>query len=126
MDLEQSRRIYQLLDAIVRADGVVTPAEQAFLRATVKRLRLPEDVTPESLRDVGSATTTLKSLDPETRTRVLALLVEAAIADGSIQPEEHAILLAAAAALGVEATALEERIARRMSGAPSNPGRSSA
>jgi hypothetical protein len=44
----------------------------------------------------------------------MALLVEAAIVDGSVAPEERALLLASAASLGIEACALEERIARRL------------
>ncbi len=100
---------------MIRADSVVTPEEAEFLRATVAKLRLPESDTPASLRDVGSATNTLRGLDADAQTRVLALLVEAAIVDGHIHPEERALLLAAAATLGIEATALEERIARRMS-----------
>lgn len=113
MELDQRGRVFQLLDAVVRADDVITVEEKEFIRATVARLRLPE-ASPASLRDVGSATTMLRSLDEGSQARVLALLVEAAIVDGTIHPDEHALLLAAAAALGIEATALEERIARRM------------
>jgi hypothetical protein len=36
------------------------------------------------------------------------------VADGVVEPRERALLLSAAAALGIEATALEERIARRL------------
>jgi len=45
---------------------------------------------------------------------VLALLVDAAVADREIHPREHALLLAAAAALGIEAVALEERLNQRL------------
>ena len=114
MDVEQRGRIYQLLEAVIQADTVVTAEELTFLQATVARLRLPAEDTKESLRDVGSATNTLRSLDPDSQKRVLALLVEAAIVDGHIEARERALLLAAAATLGIEATALEERIARRM------------
>ena len=114
MDLDQNKRIYQLLDAVVRADAVVTPEERELMTATLAKLRLSPDTPPESLRDVGSATEALRSLGSDSQARVLALLVEAAIVDGLVDPRERALLLAAAAALGIEATALEERIARRM------------
>jgi hypothetical protein len=44
----------------------------------------------------------------------MALLVDAAVVDGKVAPEEHALLLASAASLGIEACALEERIAQRL------------
>jgi tellurite resistance protein len=45
---------------------------------------------------------------------VMALLVEAAVVDGRVDPRERALLLVAAAALGIDATAVEERITRRL------------
>jgi uncharacterized tellurite resistance protein B-like protein len=114
VDIEQRAKVYQLLETIVAADGVITPEETEFMRRTMAKLRLPEEMAPGSLRDIGSATSTLRGLDQDAQARVLALLVEAAIVDGSVEPREHALLLAAAAALGIEATALEERIARRL------------
>jgi hypothetical protein len=42
------------------------------------------------------------------------LLVEAAVTDGELDPREHALLLAAGATSGIDATFLEERILRRL------------
>jgi len=56
----------------------------------------------------------LRALDPTAQARVLALLVDAAAADHEIHPQEHALLLAAAAALGIDAMALEERLIQRL------------
>ncbi len=106
-------KVYQLLEAVIGADGVITPEEREFMRRAVARFRLPE-AAPQSLRDLGSATTMLRGLGADAQSRVLALLVEAAIVDGEVAPPERALLLSAAAALGIEATALEERIARRL------------
>ena len=61
----------------------------------------------------------LRSLPPDVQAGVLGLLVEAAVVDGQVSPEERAMLLAAAASLGIEAQALEDRIATRLkSGVP--------
>ena len=114
VDLDTRTKICELLEAIVSADGVVKDSEREFMEKAIVRFRLPADVPPTSIRDVGSATATLRALGPDTQTRVLALLVEAAVVDGEVDPHERAMLLAAAAALGIEATALEERIARRL------------
>jgi uncharacterized tellurite resistance protein B-like protein len=116
VDVEQRAKVYQLLEAVVAADGEIGPEEQEFMRRTMAKLRLPADMSPTSLRDIGSATSTLRELDSDAQSRVLALLVEAAIADGQVSANEKVLLLAAAAALGIEATALEERIARRLKG----------
>lgn len=115
VDIEQRAKVCQLIEAVIAADGVVVPEERDFLKRAIARFKLPDlDEGASSIRDPGSATTTLRNLDPDVQTRVMALLVEAAVVDGVVEPTERALLLSAAAALGIEATALEERIARRL------------
>jgi uncharacterized tellurite resistance protein B-like protein len=114
MDDESRAKVSALLDAVVRADGVVRPEERDFVRRAAERWRLPEPEAPLSLRTLGSATETLRALDPAAQIRVLAVLVDAATVDNHMHPQEHALLLAAAAALGIDATALEERILQRL------------
>jgi tellurite resistance protein len=114
VDAEASRQVAQLIENVIAADGVVTPEERDFLRRVMDRLGVSNlEHEPISI-DPGRATTTLRNLPADLQARVMALLVEGAIVDGIVQPEEHAILLASAATLGIEATALEERIARRI------------
>lgn len=114
MDQTTRAKISSLLEAVVTADGVIRPEEREFVRRAATRWKLPEPDAPLSLRDLGSTTQALRSLDPTAQTRVLALLVDAAAADGELDPREHALLLAAAASLGIDATALEERILQRL------------
>lgn len=109
--------VSSLLEAVVAADGVIRPEEREFVRRAADRWRLPEPEEPLSLRNLGSATAALRSLEPSAQARVLALLVDAAASDREVDPREHALLLAAAAALGIEATALEERLAQRLKAA---------
>jgi uncharacterized tellurite resistance protein B-like protein len=99
---------------VVAADGVIKQEERDFVRRAASRYRLPEPDAPLSLRNLGSATEALRTLDSNAQGRVLALLVDAAVADRELDPREHALLLAAAAALGIEATALEERVIQRL------------
>jgi len=120
MDDEMRARVSALLEAIVMADGVLRPEEREFVRRARIRWKLPEPDAPLSLRTLGSATEALRALDPAAQVRVLALLVDAAAIDHHIDPREHALLLAAAAALGIEATALEERLLQRLK-TPSEP-----
>lgn len=107
-------KVSSLLEAVVAADGVIRPEERDFVRRAATRWRLPEPDAPLSLRTLGNATEALRSLDASAQARVLALLVDAAASDHEIEPREHALLLAAAASLGIEATALEERLLQRV------------
>ncbi|NUP11631.1 MAG: TerB family tellurite resistance protein [Polyangiaceae bacterium] len=117
MDSDQRAKISQLLEAVVAADGVIKPEERAFVRRAIERWKLPVPEAPQSLRSLGNATNALRTLEPEAQSRVLALLVDAATVDGEVDPREHALLLAAAAALGIDATALEARIVRQLGAA---------
>jgi uncharacterized tellurite resistance protein B-like protein len=114
MDIELRAKVSALLEAIVTADGVIRPEEREFVRRAAERWKLPEPEEPLSLRNLGAATAVLRTLDSNAQVRVLALLVDAAAIDQHIHPAEHALLLAAGAALGIEATALEERLLQRL------------
>jgi uncharacterized tellurite resistance protein B-like protein len=120
MDDEMRAKVSALLEAVVAADGLIRPEERDFVRRAASRWKLPEPDAPLSLRNLGTATEVLRALDPSAQARVLALLVDAAAADREVHPREHALLLAAAAALGIDATALEERIVQRLK-APAGP-----
>jgi uncharacterized tellurite resistance protein B-like protein len=116
MSPEEQAKVIELIEAVIGADGVVVEEERAFLQRVIDRFRLsPEDrVGGTVASDPGRATLTLRELAPDAQIRVMALLVDAAVADGCVAPEEHALLLASAATLGIDAAALEERIARRL------------
>jgi uncharacterized tellurite resistance protein B-like protein len=116
MDDAMRAKVSALLEAVVAADGVIRPEERDFVRRAAKRWKLPEPDAPLSLRTLGTATETLRALEPAAQARVLALLVDAAASDHELDPREHALLLAAAASLGIEATSLEERLRQRLKG----------
>jgi tellurite resistance protein len=120
MSPEEQAKIIELVEAVIGADGVVTEEENAFLKRVIERFRLsPDDRTGGIVAsDPGRATLTLRALAPDTQIRVMALLVDAAVADGCVSPEERALLLASAATLGIDAAALEERIAMRLKSGP--------
>ena len=120
MNDEMRAKVSALLEAVVTADGVIRPEERDFVRRAANRWNLPDPEAPLSLRTLGSATEALRALDPAAQARVLAVLVDAAVVDHHLDPREHALLLAAAAALGIEATALEERLLQRLK-TPSEP-----
>lgn len=115
MDAEARTKIVGLIEDVIAADGVVTDAEREFLRRVLERFGMSADREERTVASApGTAMATLRGLDPDAQLRVMALLVEAAVVDGCVAPEERAFLLAAAASLGIDAQALEERIARRL------------
>ena len=124
MSPEEQAKIIELVEAVIGADGVIVDEERAFLQRVLERFRISADDRPAGIAPSapGRATLTLRSLPPDTQVRVMALLVDAAVADGCVSPEERAMLLASAAALGIDAAALEERIARRLKSALPGPG----
>jgi len=107
-------KVSALLEAVVTADGVIRPEEREFVRRAAERWKLPDPDAPLSLRNLGTAIEVLRALDENAQARVLALLVDAAAVDGHLDPREHALLLAAAASLGIDAVALEERLSQRL------------
>jgi uncharacterized tellurite resistance protein B-like protein len=119
MEIEEREKVVELIEAVISADGVIDDAEREFLRGIVERFGLPaREARQVSENDFGRTTTMLRNLDPDVQMRVMALLVDAAVVDGVVEPQERAMLLASAATLGIEATALEERIAWRLQGNP--------
>ena len=116
MELEERFKIVGLLEAVVAADGVVSDEEREFLRRVVDRFGITEHDRADRpvMGSPGEAMAALRGLPQDVQTRVMALLVEAAVVDGVVAPEERALLLASAASLGIEACALEERIAQRL------------
>ena len=116
MDAEQQAKIVGLIEDVIAADGIVSDEEREFLRQILSRFGMEDDGRADRIvaSAPGCSVATLRALDPDVQMRVMALLVEAAVVDGCVAPEERAFLLASAASLGIEAQALEERIARRL------------
>jgi uncharacterized tellurite resistance protein B-like protein len=118
VDIEERQRIVDLIEAAITADGVVADEEREFLRRIIERFGLSAEdrANRATTSTTGRTTAMLRSFPPDVQMRVMALLVDAVVVDGRVEPEEHALLLAAAASLGIDAVALEERIALRLKG----------
>lgn len=127
MEIADRRKICQLVAGILVSDEYLADEESSFLQRIYARFDLPaEEAAHVEPIDAGAASAALRQLPDEVRVKVVALLVEAAIADGVVDPRERAYLLVAAAALGIEGHEMEERIARRLArleaqGPMSNP-----
>jgi uncharacterized tellurite resistance protein B-like protein len=117
MTEEERVIICRLIEAVIGADAIITPEERGFLRRVAQRFEISYDLVDEDrapVSDPGRAATWLRGLEPHVRTRVMALLIDSAVVDGEVHPTERALLLVAAAALDIEATAVEQRLAERL------------
>jgi uncharacterized tellurite resistance protein B-like protein len=121
MDVEERTKICKLIEAVIAADGVIAVEEREFLRRVAQRFEIPYEVIAVGpvgdhgpVSDPGRSSALLRQLSTDKQARVMALLVESAVTDGEVHPSEHALLLVAAAALGIDAAAVEERIAKRL------------
>ena len=105
----------RLVAGILLADDHLADDEKTFLDRVYARSGVPVEER-ESIRPipVGEASAALRDLPREVQTQVAALLVEAAVADGVIDARERVYLLVVAAAMGIDAVAMEQRIARRL------------
>jgi uncharacterized membrane protein YebE (DUF533 family) len=128
MDISDRRSICQLVAGILVSDELVTEEEEVFLQRVYVRFGLAaEEARTVQPIEAGAASAALRQLPEQVQAKVVALLVEAAIADGVVDGRERAYLLVAAAALGIEADVMERRIASRLEkleqrGPMSNPG----
>lgn len=120
MNIEERAKICKLIEGVIAADGIIRMEEREFLRRVAQRFEIPfelADVGPASeapMSDPGRAAKVLRELEPDVQARVMALLVESAVSDGEVAPHERALLLVAAAALNIDAAAVEERIHNRL------------
>ncbi|MEM9691440.1 MAG: TerB family tellurite resistance protein [Myxococcota bacterium] len=116
MTEDERRTICRLIAGLLTADDDFADAERHFLQRIYARFKLPAEevahVVP--IADPGEASQALRALPDGVQAKVMALLVEAAIADGKVDARERAFLLVAAASLGIDPTDIEARITRRL------------
>jgi uncharacterized tellurite resistance protein B-like protein len=115
VDVTDRLKICQLVAGVLHADDDYAPAEKHFLARVYARFGLPpeqwDQVQPIPM---GAASAALRELPADAHTKIAALLVEAAIADGVVDARERVYLLVAAAAMGIDPIAMEQRIVKRL------------
>jgi uncharacterized tellurite resistance protein B-like protein len=115
VDAADRLKICQLVAGVLCSDDDYAPVEKNFLARVYHRFGLPpeqwEQVQPIPMAAAAAA---LRELPVEANTKIAALLVEAAIADGVVDPRERVYLLVAAAAMGIDPIVMEQRIAKRL------------
>jgi len=94
-----------LVSKVLVADGMMSDDEHWFLSALMDRLQLsPEErQAVTDLEGWDEAEGIVKALPVDERRDLVAMLVDAASADGKLSPQELAAAKKVAAALGVQA-----------------------
>ena len=117
MNDEEKKKICQLIAGIVITDEDLDPAEEAFVQRMLKRFGIDADqrdvIFP--LVDGDEAAETMRELPPDVQQDAFEFLVEAAVADGKVVPEERDYLGAVAMALGKADAEVEELIVKALS-----------
>ena len=92
-----------LVTKVLVADGVLTDAERAFLEASMRGLGLTDEEQASVLELEGwaAAEPLVADLETDEKHVLLALLVDAASADGRLSPHEFASVKKIARALGL-------------------------
>ncbi len=93
-----------LYTKVLTADGMMTENERAFLEQAMSHLGLSPDDRRKviDLEGWDQAEVTLRSLDRESKERLISELLDAASADGRLSPLEIAQVRAISKDLGIE------------------------
>ncbi len=112
MTPDEKRKVAQLVAGIVVTDDVLDPTEERFVDKMLDELGIPseERAVIFPILDGEEAAEALSRMSPAVQDEVIALLIEAAAADGQIVDEERAYLEAVARAAGMDAAALAARL----------------
>ena len=112
MDQELRTQMCRLIAGLVVADDDLQPAEEAFLDRVLAQFDIPEEERDSifPIVDRSEAAVTIRELPESAQKAALELLIDAAMADGMVAPEERAYLDAVATEMGVSAGDLERQI----------------
>jgi DnaJ-domain-containing protein 1 len=109
MDATTSRSVCRIILGLCFADGELAPAEERFFERLLARFSLSRaEVAP--IADQAEALAELRRLPEPTRHETLALLVDAAAADGVLHPAERILIGAVAEELGIAEEEVDERL----------------
>jgi uncharacterized tellurite resistance protein B-like protein len=119
VDNQLRKDVCRLIAGVLIADYDLDPAEDAFLDRLLGELSLSQAerhaLRPVSGRDEAAAI--MRGLPKDARELAFSLLIDAAIADGSLHEDERAYIHTVAEELGMAAgeadQKLEERLSRR-------------
>lgn len=116
MDAELRRTVCRLVAGLVVTDDDLSPEEDAFVDKLIAGFGVSERDEIFPIVDRTEAAASVRGLPPKVQEEALALLVQAAVADGKVVDEERSYLHTVGEAMGVTAAAIDERIRTALGG----------
>ena len=110
MDTETSQRVCEIIAGLLFADGDFHTEEAKFFSRLLARFGLPSDTKVDHIEDAAAAIARLRELGATERNETLALLIEAAVADGVVHPAERILIGAVGEELGVSEEVIDARL----------------
>jgi hypothetical protein len=114
MDNETKRIVCRMVAGIVVTDDDFGESERAFVDRVLQQFEIPESewnaIFPLIDRDEAAAT--MQALSAEDQRQAFGLLLEAAMIDYVLAPEERQFLLAVGAAIGMDSSSLDAQLTR--------------
>jgi hypothetical protein len=114
MDNTTKRLVCRMVAGIVVTDDDFSDTERAFVDRVLQRFEVPSSdwqvIFPLIDRDEAAAA--MRSLAPDDQRQAFGLLLEAAMIDDVLAPEERQFLLTVGTAIGMDTTSLDAQLSR--------------
>lgn len=110
MDSETRHNVCRLIAGLVVSDDDFAPEEEAFIERMLKRFDVAERDTIFPIVSHDEAAAQMRVLPKDVQQEAIALLVEAAAADGKIADEERAYLRVVGEVVGLDAAAIDAKL----------------
>jgi hypothetical protein len=114
VDPDLSHTICRLVAGLIVSDDDFAPEEEAFIERMLARFGVPDRAMIFPIMDQEEAAASMRGLPREVQEEALRTLIEAAAADGKVVSEERGYLCTVGAALGLDAAAVDRRLAEAL------------
>lgn len=110
----ENEAIIRAVVFMIGADGEYDPREMAFLNNLCTQLELPRKCVVDAFKGITGGKTTIRiPEDPETRSRIMDHLIDAALSDGRITDREQQVLEKVGKKMGIGRPEIGRRIGGR-------------
>ena len=117
MDKQSARRICELVMGIIAVDGELHKKELTFMLKTFEAFGIPRPGSDQVINPTiafEDAKSQMTALPEAARLAALTSLIEAAVADGKVVPEEQTYLNAVASAAAISEERLDEMVVEHL------------